>query len=707
MNFFTKKRNFKIFVWAVVIGFVSSILVSLLSEFNLIKHWELKTYDLRMRLLREGEVKPDDVVLFYIDELSLRQMEEQGLSWPWPRELYTSALKFAEEGGARAVVFDLFFSEDSVYGVDDDIAFANGIGDKLPVYFVLFLSKNISLGDEREAQVLEKSRIPIDSSRLNWIEPAHSMNSMPIQPLLDAARGFGNAQIPPDEDGVYRRVTLVEKLNRNVVPSIALKVVQDIENIKNIEWPEKSYLILRDSKIPLDENGKMMINYYGGTDTFPNYSLAEVIVSQAEIEAGKVPGLKPDIVKDKVVVVGVASPGLYDTKATPFSRVSPGPEIHATVIENLIDEDYMMPLGRDINIIIIFFFGLAAAVGLALISSTWGIVLWILFLSTGLLGFNFFMFSKDIWMTLVPPLGALIISAFAMIFFRFMTEGRKKREIKKAFSQYLSPDVVKEIADDPEALKLGGEEKEITILFSDIADFTSIAERISPADLVEKLNEYFSMATKVIQENGGTLDKYIGDAIMAFWNAPLKTVDHASRAVKSALEIQKALLKDSEFVTRIGIHTSSAVVGNIGSDIRFNYTAIGDAVNLASRLEGLNKKYGTNIILSETSKRQIDGQIETRKIGRVRVKGREEPIDIYEPIGLSGDYGKFSMESYHRFNDAMDLFEKAKFADAERSFEMIESELGDPVSTVYKSLCREYKENPPEEFDGVVTFTTK
>jgi adenylate cyclase len=703
MNKFGKKSNY---IWAIIIGVVASLFVLLFSEFHLFKTWELKTYDLRMQLTRAGRTMPDDVALFYVDEPSLRYMEKQGLSWPWPRELYASAISFARRGGAKAIVFDLFFSEDSVYGVEDDEAFARGISGNPPVYFVLFSSNNDGQVDQRKELVIQKSGVPFNLSDQGWLDIKKSLSSLPISGLVSVAKGFGNAQIPPDKDGVYRRVVLIEKMDGVPVPAIALKVVSDLLNVKEIKWPEEDELIIDGKTVPLDEDGKLMVNYYGGVDTFPVYSLAEVLLSEAQVSEGGKSQLDPTVVKDKVVIIGVAAPGLYDTKATPFSRVSPGPEVHATVIENLIDFDFITPIDRLPAILLTIACGLLVAIGVAAIASTWGIVVWFVLLLLALVGSSFYLFSDGTWVPLVPPFGALVVSAFAMIFFRFMTEGRKKREIKRAFGQYLSPEVVKEIAQDPKALKLGGVEREITIFFSDIADFTSISEKRVPRELVEKLNEYFSMSTRIIHENGGTLDKYIGDAVMAFWGAPLIVHDHAFRAVKAALEIQDELKKGSEFATRIGIHTSAAVVGNIGSDIRFNYTAIGDAVNLASRIEGLNKKYGTRNIISEATFIQSGG-IEARRIGRVRVKGRVDPIGIFEPLGLKGDFGYFDNESCKKFEEALVLFEEAKFEEAGAIFTRLSEDLSDPVSGVYKKFCSEYKESSPENFDGVITFTTK
>lgn len=678
-----------------------------LSNFSLLKVWEFKTYDMRMAAAQKFRPKPKNVVMFYVDDTALRHMETQGINWPWPRELYASVLNFCRLGGARAVVFDLFFSEDSVYGVGDDEAFAEGVAKGPNSYFVLFLSKNETAVDPKWEKVLQKSAVPISKPFPAWVSREKSLMSLPILPLIGAAKGFGNVQIPPDEDGIYRRIGLLETLAGNAVPSIPLKIASDLGGSKKILWKQADALRIGDATVPLDFDGQMMLNYYGGADTFPSFSLANILVADAAISAGRKPDIDPSAVKDKIVVIGLAAPGLYDLKPMPLSRVFPGPEVHATAIENLLTQDFISLL-RPVEIAAVTLLaGICAAVGLSLISSSWGIGMLVLSLAGLIVGSGVALFIKNIWMPIVPAFGALSLSSFIMILKNYLTEGRKKREIRRAFGQYLSPHVVTEIAKDPENLVLGGEEQKVSLFFSDIADFTSISEKTTPAKLVNELNKYFSQVTHIIQELDGTLDKYIGDAIMAFWGAPLKIPHHASQATLAAIYIQKALRKSSTFTTRIGIHTGPAVVGNIGSDMRFNYTAIGDTVNLASRLEGLNKKFGTKIIISDTTYAAAKDKIEARMIGRVRVKGREEPIGIFEPLGPMGDFGALNPKLCEAFEIAMDLYRTAKFPEALGIFSSLAARNNDPVSLYYSQACEKNIKESPQNFDGVTTFTSK
>lgn len=701
------KRYLRFAALALLIGFSASIFAFFISSTGLFRSWELKTYDLRMLLTRKDRIKPSNVVMFYVDEASLRYMEKQGANWPWPREMYSMALDFCRKGGARAVVFDVFYSEPSVYGVDDDGSFARSVGGDLPTYFVLFLSKSEAENDDRLATIIKKSQIPFMTTDLKWLPEGNSFASLPIVPLAEVATGFGNAQLPPDEDGIYRRIALVARKGEAFVPSLALKVASDAKKASHLELLSRTNFIFDDTNIPLDDDGKFLINYYGGTGTFSEYPLASILVSDTQLNDGQQPELEPAVVKDKIVVIGLAAPGLYDMKSSPFSSTYPGSEVHSTIIENLLTNDFIMPTHRFVNLSITILCGITAATVLAFLASTVSVSLWLVLFFSAIVGSSFGLFSKGIYVPLVAPVCAYALSSFTMILYKFLVEGRKKREIRRAFGQYLSPDVVAKISDDPRSLRLGGEERELTIFFSDIADFTTISEKTTPTILVEKLNRYFSMATKIIQDHAGTLDKYIGDAIMAFWGAPLADEDHAACGVLSALAIQRALAESGDFKTRIGIHTGRAVVGNIGSNIRFNYTAIGDGVNLASRLEGLNKNFGTRIIISEFTFVKVSPVIEARRIGRVRVKGRAQPVGIYEPLGLTGDYGPLDEVTLTQFSKALQLFENKEFKKALEIFEKLAKEKNDNVSASYEKLCRVYKNKTPEDFDGVVNFLTK
>lgn len=707
LNNILTRQSVRHVLWGILIGLAAAAIFASIEAAGLLDSIEYKTFDLRMRALHHAvRGSGENVALLYVDEPSLTTMKGMGISWPWPRELYAGALEFARRGGAKAALFDLFFSEDSSYGVADDEAFAKGIAQGPPSYFVYFASKNQGEAQGAAETIIDQAQMPFGAKPQPFLNEVHSIESAPIPVIAEHAAGFGNAQTVPDSDGIYRRLPLALRLGDSVLPQASIEVASAVGHFGSFDWPSLTDLSIEGHRVPLDDDGNLIINYIGATDSYPVYPLAQVLVSNQQITDGKKPDLDPAVLKDRVVIIGVAAPGLYDLKPTPMADVYPGPEVHATIIDSLLRRAFITPLHLPLRILIIIIMALGAAASLSQISRLAHIVGLIAGIAAAYIAIAFGAFAKGIWIPIAVPLAALALSSFAVILKNYMTEGRRRRAIKRAFGQYLSPDVVSEIAKDPDNVRMGGEERMITVYFSDIANFTSISEKMKPTELVERLCGYLTSSTGIITRRQGTLDKYIGDAVMAFWGAPLATPDHAAKAVLAAMEVQAALGEKAEFATRIGINTGPAVVGNIGSDLRFNYTAIGDTVNLASRLEGLNKKFGTRVIFSEATQREAGDAIAARMIGRVRVKGRAEPIAIYEPICASSDLKPDEADDIKRFAEAMDRFISADFAAARALFEKLRRP-DDSVVAYYAALCDNFATQPPSNFDGVITFTEK
>jgi adenylate cyclase len=673
---------------AILIGLGCAIAAIMLNRVELIKTWELKTYDWRMKVL--PATTQDDVAILYVDEPSLRHMESMGVGWPWPRELYSLALNFLKRGKAKAVFFDIIFSEDSVYGVADDEKFGEGIAKGPPAYFALFASKDEGPGDLRLETILEKSRTKLEGPLPDFLPQIHSFKSLPIPTIVENAHAFGNVQVRPDIDGVYRQIPLALSYGKQTIPSMAMKIASDIEGMR------------------MNESGRLLLRYPKGLDSVPTYSLAEVLVSEQQLIDGQTPQINPSVFRNKVVIVGLSAPGLLDLKSSPIASITPGPFIHAVAISNLINHDAMTPAASWVTNAVIVITALVAAVGLILISTWWGIALFIVILFGAIIGASFGLFKGGYWLPLIPPLMAGILSSTGTLARNYLTEGRSKKAIKKAFGQYIAPEVVSEIAKDPENVKLGGKRTQLTVLFSDIANFTTTSEKMAPEELVKELNKYLTAVTKVILESKGTVDKYIGDAVMAFWGAPLEIPDHQRRATLAALAVQEELKGFPKFMTRIGIHTGDVVVGNIGSDLRFNYTAIGDTVNLASRLEGLNKHIGTRVLISETTLMGLDGDVFCRKAGRVRVKGRHEPIDIFEPLGPKDSIKKSTFDACALFESGLGFLTDGNFEEAQTLFRRTLEAFDDPVAKYYLNLCDRLLENKPlGRFDGILDFDTK
>jgi len=677
------------------------IAVFIAFHFTPLGQFEWRSYDARMRWLgRFTDKRPRDVVLFLVDEASLRRMQEDGISWPWPRELYSMVLDFAGRGGARGVVFDLLFSEDSTYGLEDDRKFSVGLKQGPPSYLAVFLSKSETKEDYGD--IISRSLVPF-SGHLDFLKEEKSIISLPIEEIREGARHFGNVQSPPDADGVYRGIYLIENLNGVPFPSLPLKVFSDLFGIKEIRVSSKDKLFIDGKDVRL-EDGKVLLRYYPDDKDFEVHSLADVIVSDFQLAQGKEPPLNPSVVSNKVVVVGVSAPGLYDLKPTPLSARYAGPKIHATAIQNLIDWDFISPISPTLKLLLLAIPTFLVSLCIALSGSAFLIALSIIVVSLLVVILGAASFYFGVFLPLLEPIVSVGVASASMLLYRYFLEGKKKREIRRAFAQYLSPEVVEIISKDPSYLKLGGEEKEISILFSDIANFTSISERTRPDELVSMLNEYFLKMTHIIHNYNGTLDKYIGDAIMAFWGAPIWDDRHALGAVFAALDIARYSKEASGFLTRVGVHTGLAIVGNIGSEIRFNYTAIGDPVNLASRLEGLNKKFGTQAIISGETYKKVEGEIIARRLGKVRVKGRETEVDIYEPICRVGE--AFDEVLVSRFVEALTLFEKGDLSASLRQFELL-ADRGDDASRYYVGECRLRLASPKRPMDSVIVFDEK
>jgi adenylate cyclase len=432
------------------------------------------------------------------------------------------------------------------------------------------------------------------------------------------------------------------------------------------------------------------------------------------MEEGIAPQISPGTFKDKIIIVGASAPGLFDLRSTPFSAVYPGAEIQATVIDNLIKGDFIHFPPPAVICLLIAFLALLVGIVTSLITKVWKIVIVAVFffsLPAILSGISFF---RGYWLDFVGPVFAVLLSFLAANILNYGFEGKERRFIKNVFRHYLSPDVIEKIIEDPSLLRLGGERREITSFFSDVAGFTSISEDLSPEDLVCLLNAYLSEMTEIILDTGGTLDKYEGDAIIAFWNAPLDHEDHATRACLAALRCQQRLSElrpgfqnqyGHSLYMRIGINSGPAVVGNMGSHRRFDYTAMGDTINLASRLEGAGKQYRVSILIGEKTYNLAKESVIAREVDIIRVVGKDKPVRVYELVGEKGAVPEGHLERIKTFHDALKLYREQKWDEALRLFQRYED---DTLAEVYVDRTKRLKENPPAaDWTGVFDLIKK
>jgi adenylate cyclase len=501
---------------------------------------------------------------------------------------------------------------------------------------------------------------------------------------------------------VIRRITPVRWFGNRPVLSLGLAAYCPAHECA-LSWDE-GVLGIGASHIPLDHDGRASLRFRGPPGTHEKFSAAAIIQSELMIREGREPTLDPSTFKDCYVILGFTAPGLHDLRATPLSSNYPGLEIHATALDNLLSGDFISPAPFWLAALVLLAFTLASGLIAVRLDKTWQIALCfaLALAAPALLGL--LAYDWGLWWPVAAPFLAVLLTMLGVVVLKYATEGRDRRFIKQVFRHYLSPEVIERILADPSRLRLGGERRELSIYFSDLQGFTSISERMNSEELTRLLNDYLSEMTDIILDQGGTLDKYEGDAIIAFWNAPLDQTDHATRAVRAALLCQKALAKrQAEFAAkaggplkaRIGLNTGTVVVGNLGSKSRFDYTVLGDAANLASRLEGANKIFGSAILVSHTTWEQTGGAFIGRELGSVRVVGRKEPVKVYEPLALVGEEPGLDLATW---SDAMELMRDGRWQEAMAAFDALDS---DPAAAVFSRRCAALSSEGAEAWDGV------
>jgi adenylate cyclase len=674
--------------------FAASLLFGLLGAFRTL---EWRSWDARLRLLANPGRASSDIVLLAVDQYSLDVFEkEQGLGWPWPRQIYAGILDFLKAGGAKAVFFDLMLTEASTYGIDDDRLLAEAMIRSGNVVLPFFLSAAEGETDPGEEQVLERSAL---KAGVGFPRPAGQPSrsvALPVDILAAAAVKMGNVQFVPDGDSVYRRLPLVFAYRGRFFPALPLALADVAGDAPDL------------ARIPLDRSGNMILRYFGPDGTYQTYSIGAVINSQARIEEGLEPQIQPREFSGKTVLVGTKAAGLLDVRSTPFGGVYPGMEILATALDNIVRGGAVREAPAAVAWISVLILALLAGIGTSLLKkighlAALGLALPVLAAAGSVLAAR-----AGLWVEFVAPAFAGVTAFIAASLLNYGIEGRQRRFIKSAFRYYLSPQVIDRVLDDPSLLCLGGEKREITAFFSDVAGFTSISEGLSPEDLVGLLNAYLSDMTDIILDLGGTLDKYEGDAIIAFWNAPVDQPDHAVRACRAALRCQKRLAERREELQlrfghevrmRVGLNSGPAVVGNMGSERRFDYTAMGDTMNLASRLEGAGKLYGVSVLVGEETERRVRDEILVREVDVIRVVGKKQAVRIFELLGEKDAVPADEVERAGRFGRALEAYRARRFAEAEAAFGAL---AGDPVAAVYAGRARHAAASPPPVgWDGV------
>ncbi len=752
--------------------------------FEFIQRLELATLDTRFRYRPPRYSHPDPCIV--VIDIDQRAQEVLG-RWPFSRSNFAKTLDVLRDDGAKVVGFDITFSKPDqsaapiralwaelevrrkrgepvdaklstevqrlAASFDADKQFATSIQKFGPV-----ILGNYFLFTDADLRGMEASALDAYANQIAFFAypPAHPLhpesqkqekagmleafantNLLPqgAEANLDQLSlalsgdfswtGFFNA--PPDADGIVRRASLVLPYGRtknpdewDIYPALDLMTArayigapaQDM----NLIYGPQGIVEIRFGKALLlhpDGRGQMMINYQGPASTFTHYSIVDVL--QKTFPPGDFQG--------KIILIGATATGIGDLRGTPYGGTTyPGVEIHANVIDNILNERFLKHGFRQAlaDVFLILFFGIPLGIWMALVSPRW---MWFgVSLLLPMIAVNFWAFLHGWWLNLLVPALTLSTNVLLVSLYRSLFEEKEKRRVRSAFGQYLSPEVIRRLLVNPQLVE--PRKTDITVMFSDIRGFTTISEKLDAQELALFLNQYLSDMTSLVFEHHGTLDKYIGDAVMAFWGAPFEEPGHAARGCNTGLkmmervrEMQKKWEAEGKphLDIGIGLNTGVASVGNMGSVLRYGYTALGDTVNLSSRLEGLNKDYGTHILVNETTYAAAkDEGFVFRELDLIRVKGKLQPVTIYELIGRVGQNSVYGTPEDVRarislFQQARELYRKRQWAEAQKTFQIILDKWPDEgPSRTYWKRCQDYLfDEPSSGWDGVFTMTHK
>jgi adenylate cyclase len=707
----------KLLITALLI-LVSAVASLGLQALNLFSRIESASFDHRVSIYRSDQKIHEDVAIILIDEESLQDMAEEFGRWPWPRSAYKDLLDYFALAEAQAFAFDILFSEQQNPGDDNSsdqelVDATRKAGNAVHAMQLLF-----SQQDDINKQ------LPENFERLHALQTTsfegrlYNDFLLPIESLYLASRDIGYLEIEPDRDGVYRRIRLFNQLNeKQVFPALSsAMVIPIIAGDNPIEY-SRNVAKIGDLQIPLDGSGNFIINPYGQVTTYP---AARVFAAMKQIRAGESENLllDPEEFAGKLVFLGASAIGLLDVKATALASKEAGVFLHAYAVSNLLKQEFLYPQAYSVTVAIIIIFCCISVISVVLIPRLIiatllpaMMILIYIFISYSAFGFGHVY-------PVVPVIFGIIFSLILALSYRTFREQFSRYKIRRMLGQYVSPGVLTAVIDSQDDLHAEiGSTENLTILFSDIRGFTNISETMEAEKVVDLLNIYFSEMTEIIFDHDGTLDKFIGDAIMAFWGAPVKTTDHAIKAVNSAIKMGLNLDQVNEALRAkdypqidigIGVHSGNVVLGNIGSEKKLDYTVIGDSVNLASRLEGLTKVYGCPLIISEDTWKAVQNKIPCIAVDRVRVKGKQQPVNLYSPAELF----------QHKCNISISMQDMLQQADAafnaylRRDWQMaIKSygQIGECVLTeLFIHRCNQYEaDEPGQEWDGVFTFTSK
>ncbi len=667
---------------------------------------------------RGDEKASPDIVIVDIDEKSLAKLGQ----WPWERDKVAKILTNLTDAGAGIIGLDIVFAEPDKTSPKKFAKQWHLKGKNLPDYDNI-LASTISttptiLGymfDFDTKNIKDAPQIPaifIQKGKTDTFLP-QALGVLPnIEIIQNSAYSSGFMNNIPDESGMIRSVPMLIEFDGMVFPSLAFEMYRIAQQGKKVilHYNESGIedIKLNSQHIKTDRNGRIFLNFRGKFKSY-NYISASDVYDNT---------IKKEDIEGKFILIGTSAHGLMDMRSTPMDSVIAGVELHANMIDNLLNDDMLSkPYWSEMaDIAIIILITFLVVFVFSLFSLSW-IILLSLVSGIGILYFYYhLLFTYLIILNTIFPLFAFLLSLMGVLSIKYLFESRLNEIIKGSFAKKVSKQVMDELLKNPENDVLSAKVVETTIYFSDIRGFTSISEKLkSPARIMEFLNFYMDAMVKVIEKNHGTIDKFIGDAVMAYWNAPLKVANHADKAVLTALKqiqirdtLNKTISKKYGFDIDygIGINTGDVLTGEMGSSGRSDYTIIGDAVNLASRLEGLCKPYKVRLIISEFTKNQLTKNYVLQLLDIVQVKGKNEPIKIYEVLS-KGNPRKNKKIEINTYNNAHNLYMKASFKDAKVEFDNLYAKYNKHLYNLYSERCNELQSKDIKDFDGVFRFTTK
>jgi adenylate cyclase len=715
---------------------------------GLIDRLELITYDWRaVASLQKGQ--DPRVVIVDIDE---RSLAAEG-RWPWGRDTMSLLVeRLFEEYGAAVIGFDIVFAEADTSsglpqlerlareelkgnspfleqlqvlrpGLDHDLLFARTIA-RYPVVLGYYFNADVSKEKATRAGVLPAPSLvagSLQGRRVN-ITSAWGYGAN-LESFQRAALGAGHFNPVLDIDGVVRRVPMLYEFEGDYFESLSIAVTKAALGVDELRlhfeeapWGASrtyaglEWLELGNYRIPVDENVHTLIPYRSRQGGFPYVSATDVLHGSREDLS--------ELIKGRVVLVGTTAPGLFDLRATPVQENYPGVEVHANLIAGILDDAIKAKpayvLGAEA--VTLALFGLILAVLLPLVSPIQATAAYsgAMILLTAV---NLLVWRAGLVLPLASPLAMMTLQFVLQMSYGYFIETRGKRQLTSLFGQYVPPELVDEMSRAPENYSLEAASRELTVLFSDVRGFTSISEGLSPPKLAQLINDFLTPMTRIIHANRGTIDKYMGDAVMAFWGAPIDDHRHATHAVSTALEmVKRAEVLSKEFIQKglppiaigVGLNTGQMSVGNMGSEFRMAYTVLGDAVNLGSRLEGLTKEYGVSIIVSESTRKAAPEFI-YRELDLVKVKGKEQAVTIYEPLCRTDELTKELKDELKVYKQGIEYYRARNWDLAEIQFLTLVKQSKNPgLYQKYAERCAYLREHPPEQdWTGVFTFKTK